>query len=86
MGSLVFKGIILGNFELSLNGSWKFKGFAPEKGQESEAYKPEYDDAKWLVGNVPGTVHTDLIANKVISDPFKDLNEKKVEWVPHNEW
>ncbi len=72
----------MGIFELSLNGAWKFKGFAPGKGQESEVYKLEYDDAKWLVGKVPGTVHTDLMANKVIPDPFKDLNEKKVEWVP----
>jgi hypothetical protein len=68
----------LANFELSLNGSWKFKGFAECNGEELRAYKLEYDDDGWLPAKVPGTVHLDLLANNVIPDPFKGLNEKKV--------
>jgi beta-mannosidase len=76
----------LANFELSLNGSWKFNGFAECNGEELGAHKPEYDDDGWLPAKVPGTVHLDLLANNVIPDPFKGLNEKKVQWVPENEW
>ena len=73
------------NFKLSLNGSWKFKGFAECNGEELGAHRLEYDDG-WLPAKVPGTVHLDLLANNVIPDPFKDLNEKKVQWVPESEW
>ena len=76
----------MANFELSLNGSWKFKGFDEGKGEELGAQRLEYDDGDWLSANVPGTVHLDLLANKVIPDPFKDLNEEKVQWVPQKEW
>ncbi len=68
----------MANFELSLNGSWKFKGFAECNGEELGAYKLEYDDDGWLPAKVPGTVHLDLLANNVIPDPFKGLKEKKV--------
>jgi beta-mannosidase len=76
----------LPNFKLSLNGSWKFKGFAECNGEELGAHRIEYDDDGWLPAKVPGTVHIDLLANNVIPDPFKDLNEEKVQWVPENEW
>jgi len=76
----------LANFELSLNGSWKFKGFVECNGEELGAYRVEYDDDGWLPAKVPGTVHLDLLANNVIPDPFKDLNEEKVQWAPENEW
>ena len=72
--------------ELSLNGSWKFKGFSECNGEELGAYKLEYNGNGWLPAQVPGTVHSDLMANNVIPDPFKGLNEKAVQWVPENEW
>ena len=43
-------------------------------------------DQKWLPAKVPGTVHLDLIDNKIIPDPFKDENEKKVQWVENEDW
>ncbi len=36
---------------------------------------------KWLPAQVPGTVHADLLRNKIIKDPLADDNEKKVQWV-----
>jgi len=77
--------IFVNIFEFSLNGSWKFKGFAECNGEELGAYKLEYNGDGWLPAKVPGTVHLDLLANKVIPDPFKDLNEKKVRWVAESE-
>lgn len=41
---------------------------------------------KWYTASVPGTVHTDLMANKVIPDPYQDENEKKVQWVEKEDW
>lgn len=43
-------------------------------------------DKNWLPAKVPGTVHLDLMANKLIPDPFKDENEKQVQWVENEDW
>jgi beta-mannosidase len=43
-------------------------------------------EQKWLTATVPGTVHLDLMNNKIISDPYKDENEKKVQWIESEDW
>lgn len=40
----------------------------------------------WFTATVPGTVHLDLMNNKIISDPYQDENEKKVQWVENEDW
>jgi beta-mannosidase len=35
---------------------------------------------------VPGCVHTDLLANKLIDDPFYRDNEKKQQWIDKKDW
>ncbi len=35
---------------------------------------------------VPGVVHTDLIDNGIIEDPFLRLNERGVQWVDKEDW
>ena len=50
---------------------WKFK-----KKQEE----------KWYKATVPGTVHTDLFANKLIPDPFYGNNEKQLQWIENEDW
>lgn len=35
---------------------------------------------------VPGTIHTDLIANKLIEDPFYRTNEEKLQWIDKKDW
>jgi beta-mannosidase len=40
----------------------------------------------WYEAEVPGTVHTDLLNNKLIPDPFIGDNEKKVQWVENEDW
>ncbi|WP_326984553.1 glycoside hydrolase family 2 protein [Chryseobacterium sp. MYb264] len=40
----------------------------------------------WLPATVPGTVHLDLMNNQIIPDPFKDENEKKVQWIENEDW
>lgn len=43
-------------------------------------------DQNWLPAKVPGTVHLDLMNNKIIQDPYKDENEKKVQWIENEDW
>lgn len=43
-------------------------------------------DTNYLPATVPGTVHTDLLANGIIEDPFYRDNEKKVQWIEKEDW
>lgn len=43
-------------------------------------------EKKWLAAKVPGTVHLDLMDSNIIPDPFKDENEKKVQWIENEDW
>lgn len=57
--------------EISLNSNWKFR---------------EVNKTEWLPATVPGCVHTDLLANKKIEDPFYRDNEKKLQWIGKTDW
>ncbi|WEK38282.1 MAG: glycoside hydrolase family 2 TIM barrel-domain containing protein [Candidatus Pseudobacter hemicellulosilyticus] len=56
---------------LSLHSGWQFR---------------EQDDARWYPARVPGEVHLDLLANKLIPDPFYRDNEKKLQWIEKENW
>ncbi len=55
----------------SLTGAWQFRQAGTEE---------------WLPANVPGGVHTDLLALGRIPDPFVGDNEKRVQWVAEADW
>ncbi len=59
------------NTETVLNLKWEFR----QKGKET-----------WYPASVPGTVHTDLLTNKLIPDPFFGDNEKKMQWIENEDW
>ena len=40
----------------------------------------------WYPATVPGVVHTDLIDNEIIDDPYFRLNERSVQWVDKEDW
>ncbi|MDR0962403.1 MAG: glycoside hydrolase family 2 protein [Mediterranea sp.] len=40
----------------------------------------------WYPAIVPGVVHTDLMANGIIEDPYFRLNERGVQWVDKEDW
>ncbi|HTK80915.1 MAG TPA: glycoside hydrolase family 2 protein [Bacteroidota bacterium] len=63
---------------ISLNGSWKFKAVDPR--EQSANLR------RWMRATVPGTVHTDLMANRRIRDPFYRMNELDVQWVDKQRW
>jgi len=46
----------------------------------------EVGKTDWYNATVPGCVHTDLLANKLIDDPFYRDNEKKQQWIDKKDW
>ena len=42
--------------------------------------------SKWYSATVPGTIHTDLLSNKLIADPYFGDNEKKLQWIDKENW
>lgn len=42
--------------------------------------------SKWHKAAVPGTVHTDLLTNKLIPDPFFGTNESQLQWISKADW
>jgi beta-mannosidase len=40
----------------------------------------------WHSATVPGCVHTDLLNNKLIDDPFYRDNEQKLQWIGKTDW
>jgi beta-mannosidase len=54
-----------------LSGDWQFR---------------QLKAIEWLPARVPGGVHTDLLANGRIPDPFAADNEKRVQWVAEADW
>jgi len=70
--SLVCCGIISSiPLKKGINEGWKFR-------------QARHDN--WYPATVPGLVHTDLMANKIIEDPFFRLNERGVQWIDKEDW
>ena len=40
----------------------------------------------WHPATVPGCVHTDLLASKLIDDPFWRGNERSLQWIGKTDW
>ncbi len=58
-------------FSTEITENWTFR----QAGQE-----------EWLPATVPGCVHTDLLNNGKIEDPFFRLNEHDVQWIDKKDW
>ena len=54
-----------------LEGAWEFRQVGKEE---------------WLPATVPGTVHTDLLANGQIPDPFAYGSESQLQWIGKSDW
>jgi beta-mannosidase len=67
---------------INLDGPWKFKAI----NRYTALPKSYRRVTRWMEASVPGTVHTDLLANKVIRDPFYRMNELDVQWVDSQQW
>lgn len=63
---------VLAQQTISLNGSWMFRRFGSQ-------------DA-WLPAKVPGSVHTDLLANGKIPHPYLGCNNMQLSWIDSLDW
>ncbi|MBN8640347.1 MAG: glycoside hydrolase family 2 protein [Flavobacteriales bacterium] len=58
-----------------------------ERNLSSEQWQfSKLGENKWLPASIPGTVHTDLLKNNLIPDPFFGVNEKKLQWIEDENW
>lgn len=46
----------------------------------------EVNQTQWNPASVPGCVHTDLMANHLIPDPFYRRNEESIQWIGKTGW
>ncbi len=67
-----------------INLGWEFKLFSSDS-IETVPDRLKYSDA-WFPATIPGTVHTDLLHNGIIEDPFYSDNEIKLEWIDYCDW
>lgn len=67
--------------QIFINAQFSERNLSSEKWQFKNS-----KENKWLTASVPGTIHFDLMNNKLIPDPYKDENEKKVQWVENEDW
>jgi beta-mannosidase len=60
-----------------INSGWQFRATnTPKVAAASE----------WHPATVPGVVQTDLLANRLISDPFYGTNEADLQWIGLTDW
>ncbi|MCU1267805.1 MAG: beta-galactosidase/beta-glucuronidase [Acidobacteria bacterium] len=60
-----------GAHKVTISAGWQFR----EVGKDA-----------WYPASVPGCVHTDLLKNKLIEDPFYRDNEQKQQWIGKTDW
>ncbi|MDT5294135.1 MAG: beta-mannosidase, partial [Acidobacteriota bacterium] len=58
-------------FRIVLDDGWTFR---------------EAGRGAWHAAKVPGCVHTDLLADKLIADPFYRDGEAKLQWIGKTDW
>lgn len=44
------------------------------------------DSSRFFVATVPGTIHTDLLNNNLIENPFDGCNEDSLQWIGNEQW
>ena len=65
--------------KLELTEGWTLRNL-------TEQEVPESINGRDLPATVPGCVHTDLLAENLIPDPYYGENELAVQWIGENDW
>ena len=83
---LLFKPLALGSF-LVFMISATFQSSAQEVVLLHDNWQFQQQGmSRWLPATIPGTVHTDLLANQRIQDPFYRTNEQDLQWIENEDW
>ena len=56
---------------INLHNNWQFKAA---------------NNSVWNSATIPGNVHSDLLDNKLIEDPFIESNEDRLQWISETDW
>jgi len=67
-----------------LNKNWNFT--LADSSSKNIIPNQRIKSGKWFPADVPGTIHTDLLKNRIIDDPFYSDNELKMDWIPECDW
>jgi len=57
-----------------------------QKELTTEWFFTESGSEDWYPAKIPGCIHTDLMLNGIIQDPFYRLNERNVQWIDKEDW
>ena len=68
-----------------LNRNWTFS-LAESSYSIDVVANEKIKSGKQFTATVPGTIHTDLLNNKLIDDPFYSDNELKMGWIAECDW
>ena len=68
-----------------LNSGWEFRQVPAATSSPAPASATN-DATQWRPAVVPGSVHLDLLRNKLIPDPFYRDNEAKLQWIENADW
>lgn len=68
---LILNALMPQNTEHLLNSGWKFH---------------QSGKTEWLDAKVPGSIYNDLLLNKKISHPYRNSNEKDLQWIEQEDW
>ncbi len=76
---------LITNNRLELNDIWKFS-ISEKTYKEELVPNKNIKPGNWFAAKVPGTIHTDLLSNKLIDDPYYSDNELKLGWIAEQDW
>src|SRR5687768_12103145 len=65
----------------ALSSGWEFR-LLPGSAQAAH----HAEAATWRAAKVPGTVHTDLLAHRLIPDPYVGAPEAGLQWIGLGDW
>lgn len=72
--------------KILLNDKWKLQCFDENSVDDKEIVKSDLDIEGWMEVKVPGDVHSTLLENGKIEDPFYSTNVEKCRWVEDKVW
>ncbi|HCY74622.1 MAG TPA: hypothetical protein DHV28_01755 [Ignavibacteriales bacterium] len=71
--------------KIKINNNWHFS-LSKNYNSNKESIDNRLKSHKEFPAKVPGTLHTDLLNNKIIDDPFYSDNELRMDWIPECDW
>ncbi len=75
--ALVSTAAVAATHSQTIEAGWQFRALTKTDAAEL---------GQWHAATVPGVVQTDLLANKLIPDPFFQDNERHLQWIGNTDW